>query len=137
VKSLLISVIIISLMSACAGPQPIFYPNEYSGSVDQETMRRDIAECKSMAENAGASASSKSADVAAGTAKSGAVGAASGAVGGAIAGSAGEGAVIGAASAATAGLIHGLFSGSEPSPAYKEFVSRCLIERGYEISGWD
>ncbi len=136
-KSLLIISIVISLLSGCAGSQPIIYPNEHSGSVDQETMRRDIAECKSMAKNAGASESSKAADVATSTAKSGAVGAASGAVGGAIVGSAGEGAVIGAASAATAGLIHGLFSGSEPSPAYKEFVSRCLIERGYELSGWD
>ncbi len=136
-KITLILSFFICLLSACAGPQPIIYPNEHSGSVDQATMRRDVAECKAMAEQAGASGSNKAADVASDTAKSGAVGAASGAVGGAIAGSAGEGAVIGAASAATAGLIHGLFSGSEPSPAYKEFVSRCLIDRGYELSGWD
>ena len=136
-KSLLVATILIFLLSACAGSQPVIYPNEHSGRVDQKTMRRDIAECKAMAKHAGASESSKAGDVAASTAKSGAVGAASGAVGGAIAGSVGEGAAIGAASAATAGLIHGLFNGSEPSQAYREFVSRCLIERGYELSGWD
>jgi len=136
-KNTLILSSFLLLLSACAGPQPIIYPNEYSGSVDQETMRQDVAECKVNAKQAGASSASKASDVASSTAKSGAVGAASGAVGGAIAGSAGEGAVIGAASAATAGFIHGLFSGSEPSPAYKEFVTRCLIERGYELSGWD
>jgi len=136
VKRISVLAVIIFLLFACAGPQPIIYPNNQD-SVDQETVHRDIAECKSMAEQAGASGGSKAGDVASSTAKSGAVGAASGAVGGAVAGSVGEGAAIGAATAATAGLIHGLFKGSEPSQAYKNFVTRCLMDRGYEVSGWD
>lgn len=124
-------------LSACAGQHPVLYPNDYQKSVGQEEVRRDIAECKAMAEQAGASSTSKGSEVAATTAKSGAVGAASGAVGGAIVGSVGEGAAIGAASAATAGLIHGLFSDAKPGPAYRNFVTRCLTERGYEVAGWD
>jgi uncharacterized membrane protein len=130
-------ILVYFLLSACAGTQPIIYPNQHSTSVDQTVVRQDIAECKVMAERAGASGNSKAGDVAAKTAKSGAVGAASGAVGGAIAGSVGKGAAIGAASAATAGLIHGLFSDSKLSPAYQNFVTRCLVDKGYEVSGWD
>ncbi len=125
------------LLNGCASPQPIIYPNERSASVDQSTIHKDISECKALAEQAGASSGNKATAVVADTAKSGAVGAASGAVGGAIAGSAGEGAAIGAASAATAGLIHGLFSESKPSSAYMAFVTRCLQDRGYEITGWE
>jgi hypothetical protein len=125
------------LLTSCAGPQPIIYSTNQSQQASNELIQQDITECKALAENAGADGSSKGADVAAGTAKAGAVGAASGAVGGAIAGSVGQGAAIGAAGAATAGLIHGLFSSSQPSQAYMNFVTRCLTDRGYEISGWD
>ncbi len=44
---------------------------------------------------------------------------------------AGLGAGIAAATGATAGLLHGAARQTEPSPAYKEFVNRCLGERGY------
>ena len=128
---------IVLFLSSCAGPQPILYPNDQSNRAGNDVVQQDIAECKALAEQAGANGSNKAADVAAGTTKAGAVGAASGAVGGAIAGSAGQGAAIGAASAATAGLIHGLFSGPKPSQAYMNFVTRCLTDRGYEVSGWN
>ena len=67
----------------------------------------------------------------------GAVGSAAGAVGGAVVGHAGRGAMIGAASGATAGFLRGLFRRSPPSNAYKQFVLRCLKERGYDPVGWE
>jgi len=45
--------------------------------------------------------------------------------------------MIGAASGATGGLLRGLFRKSPPSEAYKQFVNRCLKERGYDPVGWE
>jgi hypothetical protein len=51
-------------------------------------------------------------------------------------GGAGRGAAIGAATGATAGAVHGAVKSSGPSPIYKNFVDRCLREKGYEVIGW-
>ena len=47
------------------------------------------------------------------------------------------GAMVGAAGGATAGFLRGLFRRSPPSNAYKQFVQRCLKERGYDPVGWE
>lgn len=122
----------------CSASKPILYPNTHLNSVGQAQADNDIAECKQMANQAGAGAGTGKAGAVAGrTAKGGAVGAITGAVGGAIAESAGRGAVIGAASGATAGFAHSLFGSSKPNPTYMNFVNRCLSERGYDPIGWN
>lgn len=134
----LLSVLAPIFLAACAAGQskPVLYPNDHMRQVGKQQARRDLAECELMARQAGASPNNKGSKVAKETAAGAGIGAASGAVGGAIAGAAGSGAAIGAASGATAALLHGLFSSEAPSPAYVEFVNRCLSERGYEITGW-
>jgi hypothetical protein len=82
-------------------------------------LNRDIAECKSLAEAAGADSRG-----------TGAGRAARNTVGGAVVGSAGAGSAIGVASGATAGLIRSMFGRSGPDPAHQSFVDRCLPERG-------
>lgn len=125
-------------MSACAGPKPILYPNTHYQEVGAEAAERDIDQCSDMAKEAGAKPSQgKTGQVAGSTAMGGAIGSAAGAVGGAIVGSPGRGAMVGAASGATAGLLRGLFRKSPPSEAYKQFVNRCLKERGYDPVGWE
>ncbi len=128
-----------ALAGCASGPKPILYPNERLKAVGQAQADQDIAECRDMATNAGASEGSSQAKQAAGsTAVGGAVGGATGAVGGAILGSAGTGAAVGAATGATAGLLRSMFSGGGgPSPAYRNFVDHCLHERGYEPVGWE
>jgi hypothetical protein len=123
---------------ACAGPKPVLYPNNHFEKVGQERADRDVAECEEWADEY-VSQTNAGEKVAGQTAAGGAIGAASGAVGGAIAGSAGLGAAIGAAVGATQGFLVGLFraGSSDPSPAYQNFVNRCLKERGYEPMGWD
>lgn len=128
----------IFLLSACAGPKPILYPNTHYQEVGAEAAERDIDQCSDMAKEAGAKPSQgKTGQVAGSTAMGGAIGSAAGAVGGAIVGSPGRGAMVGAASGATAGLLRGLFRKSLPSEAYKQFVNRCLKERGYDPVGWE
>lgn len=125
------------LLAACA-PKPILYPNAHLKEVGEDVAERDITECRELAKEAGAASSQgKAGQVAGGTAAGGAVGSAAGAVGGAVVGHPGRGAMVGAASGATAGFLRGLFRRSPPSNAYKQFVNRCLKERGYDPVGWE
>ena len=106
--------------------------------VGQDTADADIADCRQMAETAGASqGEEKAGQVAGGTAVGGAVGGAAGAAGGAVLGRPGTGAAVGAATGAAAGFMRGLFKPSKPSQAYRNFVNRCLADRGYDVVGWD
>ena len=126
------------LLSGCAGPKPILYPNAHLQAVGQDTAKQDIAECREMAEAAGARpGEGKAGQVAGSTAVGAGVGAAGGAVGGAIYGAAGHGSAIGAASGATIGLLRGIFTRPKPGQWYINFVDRCLKERGYEPVGWE
>lgn len=126
------------VLTGCASPQPVLYPNAHLTSVGREAAARDIADCKALAEDYGASAHKKAAgNVAKNTAVGGGAGGAIGAVGGAIRGSAGKGAAIGAATGATAGLVRGLFKSSKPSKIHVRFVNKCLRNRGYEPIGWE
>ncbi|MGQ0809731.1 MAG: glycine zipper family protein [Nitrospiraceae bacterium] len=125
-------------IAGCSGPKPILYPNTHYQQVGLETAESDIAACKELAKESGATPSQgKGGQVAGSTAGGAVIGSASGAVGGAVFGNPGRGAAVGAASGATAGLLRGLFRRSPPSQAYMQFVSRCLKERGYEPMGWE
>ena len=126
------------LLSACAASKPILYPNPHWQQVGEAGAAQDITECSDRARAAGATPTQgKTGQVAGGTAAGGAIGSAAGAVGGAIVGHPGRGAMIGAASGATGGFLRGLFRKSTPSEAYKQFVNRCLRERGYDPVGWE
>jgi hypothetical protein len=122
----------------CSGPAPVLYPNSHYQTMGQSAAERDIADCRRVADQAGANRGSGRGEAAAGGAVAGgAIGGAAGAAGGAVAGAAGTGAAIGAASGAAAGLVRSLFRTDGPSQAYRNVVDRCLRERGYEPVGWD
>jgi uncharacterized protein YcfJ len=132
-----VGLFLVVCVASCA-PKPILYPNQHYKAVGQETAERDIEDCSQMAKDAGATASrGKTSQVAGSKVGGGAVGSAAGAVGGAVVGHPGRGAMVGAASGATAGFLRGLFRRSPPSQAYKQFVQRCLKERGYDPVGWE
>lgn len=127
-------------LGGCSTTKPILYPNTHLQSVGKEVAEQDIQACKQLAESAGADESTgRTGNVASSTAMGAGVGAASGAVGGALYGAAGQGSIVGAVSGAVAGLLRGvLFSSrpSQPNPAFANFMTRCLQEKGYEVSGW-
>ena len=136
--TLLLPVSLLFLISGCAAPKPILYPNAHLKQVGETAAEQDIADCSAMAKEAGATPSQgKGGQVAGSTAAGGAIGSAAGAVGGAVVGHPGRGAMVGAAGGATGGLLRGLFRKSPPSQAFKQFVNRCLQERGYEPVGWE
>ena len=130
--------LLVGICFASCAPKPILYPNQHYKDTGRDAAELAIEDCTQMAKDAGATASrGKAGQVAGNTAGGGAVGSAAGAVGGAVVGHAGRGAMVGAASGATAGFLRGLFRRSPPSQAYKEFVQRCLKERGYDPVGWE
>lgn len=135
----LLAVCIAVSLAACSVPKPILYPNHHLQTVGKEAAEEDIADCRKMAEEAGAAPSKgKGGQVAGSTAVGAGTGAAGGAIGGAVVGVPGTGAAIGAASGATVGFLRGLFGGSrKPSDAHMNFVNRCLEERGYQPVGWE
>ena len=124
-----------TLLVACATPQPVLYPNEHAKDVGDTQVRKDINECTQLAKDSGAE-SSGAAKTAKETAGSASEGAATGAATGAVTGNADTAAAVGAISRGMSRFFSGMRRNKGPSPAYKEIVERCLIEKGYEPVGW-
>ncbi|OGC01479.1 MAG: cell envelope biogenesis protein OmpA [candidate division NC10 bacterium RIFCSPLOWO2_12_FULL_66_18] len=130
-----VALVLAGTLSGCASQKPVLYPNAHLARVGQAQAERDMAECKQLADQFIKSGAAGT--VAGSTAVGAGAGAAVGAAGGAIRGQASTGAAVGAATGATGGFLRGLFKASEPNPVYKNFVDRCLRERGYEPVGWE
>ncbi|MEJ2363871.1 MAG: hypothetical protein P8017_04180 [Deltaproteobacteria bacterium] len=131
----LLAISCLLLLVGCAQKRPVLYPNYHLQEVGNETAQTEIDECIRLAKEYGTSSSS-SGKVAKNTAGGGAVGAAGGAASGAVFGSVGRGAAAGAAGGAAVGCLQGLFRSREPDPVFRQFVDRCLREKGYEPIGW-
>jgi hypothetical protein len=138
-----LSTIALVMLGGCASQRPVLYPNEQFRRVGTAVADRDIDDCMHRAESyvssdgRGAKAAQQMATE---SGTSAAIGAAAGAAGGAVVGRAGTGAAVGAAggaaAGATRGLIHGLARKERPSAVYKNFVDRCLRDKGYDPIGW-
>ena len=125
---------------ACAGPEPMLRSNAKFQLQGREAAKLDVAACQQKADAAGLKpgTGNRSGNVAAGAVlgliSGAAVGASSGLIGGA------PGVTIGAAVGSVLGVIIGSVGGAyrplEPDPPYADAVVRCLIEKGYDVSGW-
>jgi outer membrane lipoprotein SlyB len=125
---------------ACAGPEPLLRSNAKFQLQGREAAKLDVAVCQQKADAAGLKpgTDNRSGNVAAGAGlgliSGAAVGTSAGLIGGAT------GVAIGAAVGGTLGVIIGSVGGAyrplEPDPPYADAVVRCLIEKGYDVSGW-
>jgi hypothetical protein len=135
---MLLMIGLLAVAGCASAARPVLYPNAHLSAVGQAQADADIAECRQLAEDAGAAGGASQGERAARSGViGGAVGGATGAAGGAILGRPGTGAAVGAATGATAGFMRSLFRRGEPSSAYRGFVDRCLRERGYDPVGWE
>jgi len=132
------------ILSACSTQRPVLYPNPYLNQVGVETADLDINDCMRRADGYVSSTGGGEKileGTAIGASTGAVVGGAAGAAGGAVVGRAGTAAAVGAAgggaAGATRGLIRGLFTKRAPSPVYRNFVNRCLREKGYDPIGWN
>lgn len=124
------------LLTACGPKKPVFYPNAHLQSVGQHQAQADAEQCMADAEayGAGNEAGKK---VGGRTAKGAAIGAATSAVVSAVlGGNVGRAVGAGAAGGATAGAVGGAVDASDPDQLYKNYVERCLQEKGYDVIGW-
>ena len=134
-----VAVILLISLSACAETGPVLRSNKHLQLTGREAAQQDIDTCEERAERAGLHSGVNRTSRAL---KGGVLGAIVGAGGGASAGLLGGGAgvVIGAAVGGGLGLIMGTAGGAygpaTPEPPYADAVVRCLIEKGYEVSGW-
>ena len=122
------------LIVGCGVKKPVLYPNAHLQAVGQTQAERDIDECCRQADAYVKSGAGS--QVAQDAAVAGTVGGATGAAAGAVWGHAGKGAAAGAAAGVTAAATRGIFKAKEPNPVYKNFVNRCLSEKGYSTIGW-
>jgi len=139
VYQIVLAVTVLSLVG-CAGPEPLLRSNAKFQLQGREAAKLDVAVCQQKADAAGLKpgAGSRSGNVATGAGlgliAGAAVGASSGLIGGV------PGVTIGAAVGGALGVIVGSFGGAykplEPDPPYADAVVRCLIEKGYDVSGW-
>lgn len=126
-----------ALLGGCAAvqTQPVLYPNAKFKQSGEAQAQRDVNDCVTLAERAGAAAGSG--PIVRGGMQGAAIGGAAAAVGGLIrGGNVLNDAAAGAAIGGTAGAVSGAFQNSEGGAVYHNFVGRCLAERGYEVIGW-
>jgi outer membrane lipoprotein SlyB len=128
----------IAALSACAAVEqrPVLYPNAKLKQAGEAGSQADIAECQEVARKSGASEGAGAAGR--GAVQGAAVGAATAAVGSLIrGGNVVEGAAAGAAIGGTAGGVSGAFRSGEGSSVFRNFVTRCLRDKGYDVIGWN
>jgi ABC-type dipeptide/oligopeptide/nickel transport system permease subunit len=135
-------ILAVSLLSvvACAGPEPMLRSNAKVQLQGREAAKLEVAACQHKAEAAGLKpgTGSRSGNVAAGAGLGLISGAAVGASTGLIGGVAGVtiGAAVGGALGVIIGSVGGAYRPLEPDPPYADAVVRCLIEKGYDVTGW-
>ena len=132
--------VLVLFQVACAGPEPMLRSNAKFQLQGREAAKLEVAACQHKADAAGLKPGTdkRSGNVAAGAVlgliSGAAVGASSGLIGGV------PGVTIGAAVGGALGVIIGSVGGAyrplEPDPPYADAVVRCLIEKGYDVSGW-
>ena len=140
-RALLLGAIV--FFAGCATQKPVLYPNAQLERAGKSAATRDIDDCMQKAEayvESESRAGRAAGDAAVGATTGAIIGGAAGAAGGALVGRAATAGAVGAAgggaAGATRGLLRGLFRKDSPSPLHKNFVNRCLREKGYELIGW-
>ena len=132
----LLALAVTTLIAGCASTsEPVLYPNNHLQQAGGAQARADIAECRRLASGYGV-AETRDGQVVSGAAGGAAVGGASAGAWGLVRGDAGERALAGAAAGAAAGTVRGAMRSSGTSSVYRNFVQKCLRDRGYEVIGW-
>ena len=138
----------LALLSACAasGPnspsaRPVLYPNATLNRVGDAQGQAEANACMSRAVAAGLSPEQKTNEVGRRAGEGAATVGVASAVGALITGRGSEGVLragaAGAAVGGSAGAVSGAFHNNRPNSTYRNFVQRCLSEKGLEVIGWN
>ena len=137
----------VAALAACAqtGPQsssakPVLYPNEHFNRMGAQAAQAHVQACEGKAVEAGLTPRIEDNAVGRGAVHGAAVGGTLGAVAGIFNGGisrVAENAAKGAVAGGATGAVSGSFNNDKPNPIYRNFVSRCVQEKGLEIIGWN
>ena len=133
--SVLILFLFAAGLSACSMKKPVLYPNDHLNAVGKTQAKADIEACMEMAKESGVNPE-RTEKVAGRSAAGATIGAITGLAVGAVLGDSGKNAMAGAVGGGTGGCLSGIFESSDPDPLFKNFVERCLQEKGYSPVGW-
>ena len=133
-----LSILVSGTTPAQAAPTPKLYPNKHLQAVGQDRARRDMRQCRVLAEdyieeNAYDARQSQRQDAVRRAARGAAMGALAGSI---TKNNAGRSAGAGAAMAGTSELLNRRTERREGSPEYKKYVEACLEDKGYKVVGW-
>ena len=132
--------VLASVLTSCLAPDPVLRPNKQLLFYGKQKAELEVDMCRRRAEHQGLrTGASQTENAATGAVLGITLGGAVGASAGAWAGLAGV--AIGAAAGAGLGLVIGVTGGTfkplVPDPPYADAVTKCLEEKGYEVSGWE
>ncbi|MES2913456.1 MAG: glycine zipper family protein [Pseudomonadota bacterium] len=135
------------ILSGCAatGPnspsaRPVLYPNATLNRVGPAQGQAEVDACISRAMAAGLTADEKNNAVARRAGEGAATAGVASAVGALLTGRSSDvlrSGAIGAAVGGSAGAVSGAFHNDRPNGTYRQFVQRCLSERGFDVIGWN
>jgi hypothetical protein len=128
-------IMLVFISVGCASKRPVLYPNAHFKAVGKTVSERDIEECILFAERSGAG-EDRGKKIAKQTAGGVAIGGAAAGAWGLVRGDAAGRAAAGAAAGGAAGLTRGALRSGDPDPVFRNFVQRCMRERGYDVIGW-
>lgn len=124
-----------------ASAMPVLYPNATLNRVGDAQGRAEVNACMSRAQASGLSPSQNTNEVGRRAGEGAAATGVASVVGALITGRGGEGVLragaVGAAVGGSAGAVSGTFHNDKPNGTYRNFVQRCLSERGFEVIGWN
>jgi outer membrane lipoprotein SlyB len=123
-----------------AGAKPVLYPNATLTRVGEAQGRVEVDACMSRAAQAGLTADQKTNEVGRRAGEGAATAGVASAVGAIITGRSGDvlrAGATGAAIGGSAGAVSGAFHNDKASPVYRQFVQRCLSEKGFDVIGWN
>jgi len=139
--------IVAAALAGCAatGPnspsaKPVLYPNATLTRVGEAQGRVQVDGCMARASQSGLSADQKTNEVGRRAGEGAATAGVASAVGALITGRSSDvlrAGATGAAIGGSAGAVSGAFHNDKASPVYRQFVQRCLSEKGFAVIGWN
>ena len=142
-----LSIAILAVLAGCAatGPnnisaRPVLYPNATLTRVGDAQARAETDGCMTRAAQAGLTPDQKTNQVGRRAGEGAAAAGVASAVGALITGRSSDvlrAGATGAAVGGSAGAVSGAFHNDKVNPVYRQFVQRCLSEKGFDVIGWN
>jgi outer membrane lipoprotein SlyB len=134
-------------LSGCAatGPnspsaRPVLYPNAALNRVGDAQARAEADACMARASQSGLTPDQKTNEVGRRAGEGAATAGVASAVGAIVTGRGADvlrAGAVGAAVGGSAGAVQGAFHNDKVNPVYRQYVQRCLSEKGFDVIGWN